>query len=137
MTCYCDSIDGPLPDCPIHGRPLTVLEWAQERLANSERIALQKVGADRASWLEDVSYWMQIVGALDKLDAAEARVAAIPSFVANLRKKAEYAEHDRKRMEADGNFKYADAEHVTGCVLTWCADEIERLTTEQSGWVLR
>jgi hypothetical protein len=41
-----------------------VLEWSQERLANSERIADLKSGADREGWLEDVSYWRAIVALL-------------------------------------------------------------------------
>lgn len=40
---------------------MPVLAWAKERLANSERIAGGKVGADQAGWLEDVAYWQAIV----------------------------------------------------------------------------
>lgn len=46
---------------------LTVLEWSQERLANSERLAASKTGADRESWLEDVAYWRAIVKSLSEL----------------------------------------------------------------------
>lgn len=49
--------------------PLSTLEWARERLANSERIADQKTGADRASWLEDVRYWRDIVRRLQAFPA--------------------------------------------------------------------
>lgn len=44
---------------------LTTLQWAQERLANTERIAITlKSGAELDSWLEDMAYWMAIVADL-------------------------------------------------------------------------
>jgi hypothetical protein len=45
---------------------MTTLEWARERLANSERIAATKDGDDRAGWLDDAGYWQQIVVALER-----------------------------------------------------------------------
>jgi hypothetical protein len=47
---------------------LTVLEWAQERLANSLRIAALKSGTDREGWREDVDYWREIVSRLSLLE---------------------------------------------------------------------
>lgn len=46
---------------------LTPLDWARERLANSERIAATKTGDDRESWHEDEAYWRAIVIALTAL----------------------------------------------------------------------
>jgi len=43
---------------------LSVLAWAEERLANSLRLASEKTGADRTGWLEDASYWSPIITAL-------------------------------------------------------------------------
>lgn len=43
---------------------LTPLDWAKERLANSERIAKMKAGDDREQWHEDEAYWRAIVIAL-------------------------------------------------------------------------
>jgi uncharacterized coiled-coil DUF342 family protein len=40
---------------------LTTLQWAHERLANTERLAATKLGADRDGWLEDVGYWKEII----------------------------------------------------------------------------
>ena len=48
---------------------LSVLDWAEERLANSQRIALGYSGAERESWLEDVVYWREIVARLREADA--------------------------------------------------------------------
>lgn len=45
---------------------MTPLEWSRERLANSERIAAMKIGADRRGWLEDVAYWREIVRLLSQ-----------------------------------------------------------------------
>lgn len=43
---------------------MTALEWSHERLANTLRIAAEKTGADRDGWLEDASYWQEIVSAI-------------------------------------------------------------------------
>lgn len=48
---------------------LSVLEWAEERYANTTRIAAGKVGADRMGWLEDEVYWREIVARLREADA--------------------------------------------------------------------
>lgn len=61
-----------------HTDGLSVFEWARERLANSERIAYTKEGADREGWFEDIRYWRQIVIALSKLSAKGAVVGATP-----------------------------------------------------------
>lgn len=47
---------------------LSVLEWAQERLDNSVRIAAGCEPADRAGWLEDVAYWREIVLRLSAME---------------------------------------------------------------------
>jgi hypothetical protein len=44
---------------------LSTLDWARERLANTGRIAAEKTGDDRASWLEDEAYWLDIVAQLE------------------------------------------------------------------------
>jgi hypothetical protein len=49
---------------------LSVLEWACERLANTQRIAAEKTGEDRIGWLIDQVYWQQIVAALSSLSAS-------------------------------------------------------------------
>lgn len=43
---------------------LTLLEWAQERLANTQRIAATKHGDERSGWFEDAIYWADIVAAI-------------------------------------------------------------------------
>lgn len=40
---------------------LSPLQWAQERLNNSERLAQLKSGKDRDGWLEDAEYWRSII----------------------------------------------------------------------------
>jgi hypothetical protein len=76
LDCTCGAEPASPADRPTPGAPdipaliaeieagLSVLEWSQERLANSERIADLKSGADREGWLEDVSYWRAIVALL-------------------------------------------------------------------------
>jgi hypothetical protein len=64
---------------------LSVLEWSQERLANSERIADLKSGADRESWLEDVAYWREIVSRLTLLDAAPAQESTAVQVLRRIR----------------------------------------------------
>jgi hypothetical protein len=45
---------------------LSVLDWARERLANCERIALVNTAVDRAGWLEDAAYWRRIIAVLER-----------------------------------------------------------------------
>jgi hypothetical protein len=52
-------------EVPEPSEPMSALEWARERLANTTRIAAEKTGADRASWLEDEAYWRDVVAKLD------------------------------------------------------------------------
>lgn len=47
-------------------RRLSVLEWSRERFANTLRLAASKTGEDRDGWLEDASYWQEIVARLQK-----------------------------------------------------------------------
>ena len=54
------------------GAALTVLEWAEERRANTYRLAATKTGADRDGWLEDAAYWEQIVAVLAEEDQRRA-----------------------------------------------------------------
>lgn len=66
---------------------LSVLEWSRERLANTYRIAAVKSGADRDSWLEDASYWEQIVSILSASPGSpraqtEEPIEAIRAFMA-------------------------------------------------------
>lgn len=49
--------------------PIDVLPWAEERLANSQRIALTKTGDDHLGWLEDLAYWREIVARLKERSA--------------------------------------------------------------------
>jgi hypothetical protein len=46
---------------------LTTIDWVRERLANCERIAKTKAGADRDGWLEDADYFKQILTDLESL----------------------------------------------------------------------
>lgn len=39
----------------------SVLEWAQERHANTIRLAATKTGAERQGWLEDAAFWQAII----------------------------------------------------------------------------
>jgi hypothetical protein len=48
---------------------LKVVDWAIERLENSDRIAKTKTGDDQRSWLEDRAYWRAIVDRLERYDA--------------------------------------------------------------------
>lgn len=65
-------------EVPEPREPMTALDWAEERLANSKRIALyEKAGADRDSWLEDVAYWQDIVRQLQRLASLEAGIGEI------------------------------------------------------------
>jgi hypothetical protein len=66
--------------------PLGVLEWAQERLDNTTRIAATKTGEDRDGWLEDRSYWQMIVGALQRDSEQVARIEAMARLEAALAK---------------------------------------------------
>jgi hypothetical protein len=43
---------------------MSPLEWATERLANCERIAMFKSGKDREGWLEDAAHWRDIIAIL-------------------------------------------------------------------------
>ena len=46
-----------------------VKQWAEERLANTLRIAdLPNHAEDKAGWLEDAAFWREIVAALDAHD---------------------------------------------------------------------
>ena len=46
------------------GLPMSVVDWLQERMDNCHRIAAQKKGADRESWLQDSRYFAEAVNAL-------------------------------------------------------------------------
>lgn len=89
---------------------LTTLQWAQERLANTERIAATKVGADRDSWLEDMAYWMDIVSdlaALGKKDEQIARLKTLAKQATNgwacfARRDIEHDEIARLHQAIDG-----------------------------------
>ena len=54
----------------------TVVEWANERLCNTYRLAHQKTGRDREGWLDDAAYWRAI---LEVFHATEHLLAAIDS----------------------------------------------------------
>lgn len=45
--------------------PDLVRTWLSDRLTNCHRIAGQKTGADRESWLEDAAYFAAAIGMLD------------------------------------------------------------------------
>lgn len=55
-------------------RRLTALEWAQERLENTVRIAALKTGEVREGWIEDRDYWRAIVRQLEATAPLEAAV---------------------------------------------------------------
>lgn len=45
---------------------LTLSEWVRERLANCERIAAKRTGAERAGWLEDARYFRMVLDVLER-----------------------------------------------------------------------
>lgn len=67
----------PIDTAPKDGRTvdfrISTLRWAEERLANSQRISAQKTGADQAGWLDDVWQWERIVDRLHRADWLEKR----------------------------------------------------------------
>ena len=94
------------PPSGVETLPLSVLEWARERLANTARIAAGKTGADRDDgWLEDQAYWREIVAALEKapppsgvdLDRAIALVSA-QAKIAELEKRIAELEQERDKL---------------------------------------
>ncbi len=60
--------------------PLTMLEWARERLDNTLRIADTKSGLERDGWLVDAAYWKAIVTRLDATEDLLAACREIASF---------------------------------------------------------
>ena len=70
---------------------LTTFQWAQERLANTERLAATKWGADRDGWLEDVGHWKDIVSIITaapetaaERDRLRAEVERLKAWVTDL-----------------------------------------------------
>ena len=74
----------PVPEGGERQGHLSVLDWAKERLANSERLADEKVGADREGWLEDVHYWKQIVAALSRSSMETGREQLLKRITSDL-----------------------------------------------------
>lgn len=59
---------------------MTTLKWAQERLANTQRISkLPMPTEDRAGWIEDCRYWEAIVSDLLELGRVRERLEAAMS----------------------------------------------------------
>lgn len=64
---------------------LSVLEWAEERLANTLHIAPTTTGKDRAGWLEDAAYWSAIVDELREVRLLRAELQATQAVVTDVR----------------------------------------------------
>lgn len=45
--------------------PPLVRQWLSERLANCQRIAVSKTGADREGWLDDAAYFAAAMGLVE------------------------------------------------------------------------
>jgi hypothetical protein len=64
--------DMPLEEDLSARKPLSLLAWVEERLANCERLAATKKGCDKFGWLEDAAYLTEILRILrERLGAAE------------------------------------------------------------------
>jgi hypothetical protein len=63
------SVDDMLTDILGKGFPSVActLDWLEERLANSLRLADEKNGNDRAGWVEDAAYYAKTLAILRTL----------------------------------------------------------------------
>lgn len=68
-----DSVDDMLVALLGKGFPSVAgaLEWLEERLANSMRLADEKSGADRAGWVEDAAYYAKTIAIVRTLAGME------------------------------------------------------------------
>jgi len=95
---------------------LDVRAWAAERLANSERIAAMKVGADRDGWLEDVAYWREISALQEERDRLRAALRS-RSIRSLSRQVAGYVQSFKRCAECCHEWRDGrPEEHEDGCL---------------------
>jgi hypothetical protein len=68
------NVDEMLVDLLGKGFPSVggTLDWLEERLANSMRLAREKAGEDRAGWVQDAAYYAKTLAILRTLSGTPA-----------------------------------------------------------------
>jgi hypothetical protein len=80
-----------------------LLTWLNERAENCQRIAGDKIGADREGWLEDAAFF-------------QSAIARIESDRAKIETLTRYAKHDR-RCNVRTKWLSAEGTHLCTCGL--------------------
>ncbi len=67
------SVDDMLVDILRKGVPSVscTMDWLEEQLANSMRLAEEKTGDDRAGWIEDAAYYAKTLAILRTLSGVQ------------------------------------------------------------------